>query len=140
MNSLGGQQRKRVRTLIVDDAEVMRRAMESLLGFCETAELVAMASSGTEALQYCELLHPDLALADYDLPDMTGLELAQALKTLSPATEVVITSVDDLRHLGLVPILIGQYTFIPKVRLPRDLPDELDRLLRKIEKEESVKL
>jgi CheY-like chemotaxis protein len=51
---------------------------------------VSLASSGTEALQYVEDNEPDAVVADWNLPDMSGLELARRIKSMRFATKVVL--------------------------------------------------
>ena len=67
--------------LIVDDdfmvAEIHRRFVEQVDGY----RAVAVARTGTEALTAVQDLEPDLVLLDVYLPDMTGLEVLQQLRS-----------------------------------------------------------
>lgn len=71
-----------VRILVVDDdmdaAELLRLALEDR-GF-ETL----VASDGTTALVTAKAYQPAIAILDIGLPDMTGLELARAIRDLLP--------------------------------------------------------
>jgi len=52
--------------------------------------VVGRASDGREALTQVRSLKPDVLLTDVEMPEMSGLELAQAVRTELPATRVVI--------------------------------------------------
>src|SRR5206468_12745524 len=52
--------------------------------------VVAQACNGREALRLARELHPDVVVTDIEMPEMTGLELATALKQESSAAKVVI--------------------------------------------------
>lgn len=53
-------------------------------------EVVGRAPNGREALALVRSLRPDVLLTDVEMPEMSGLELAQAVRTEAPATRVVI--------------------------------------------------
>ncbi|MBI3517597.1 MAG: response regulator, partial [Proteobacteria bacterium] len=99
-------QRGRGRVLVVDDQDDVRDvavAYLETLGY-DTAE----AASGRAALALVEGgLAVDLALIDYAMPGMTGLELMRALETVRPGLAVVIATgyadftPDDARLAGL---------------------------------------
>lgn len=57
--------------------------------YCLECE-VAVARGGVEALERFQEHPADLVLTEYQLPDMTGVELAQAVHRLSPGTRIVL--------------------------------------------------
>jgi response regulator of citrate/malate metabolism len=67
--------------LVVDDdfmvAEIHRKFVDRVDGF----RAVGVARTGAEALEQAGALHPDLILLDVYLPDMTGLEVLQRLRS-----------------------------------------------------------
>lgn len=69
-----------MRTLVVDDdfrvADLHRRYVERVDGF----EACGTALTGRQALEQVEALHPDLVLLDVYLPDLSGLEVARAIR------------------------------------------------------------
>jgi two-component system, NarL family, response regulator DevR len=85
--------------LIVDDHEVTRIGLRTLLGSCPQFEVAGEASSVAEALAAVGRLKPDLVLLDMRLPDGSGLEVCHQLKRMSFDVKVlVLTSyaTDDL--------------------------------------------
>jgi len=83
--------------LVVDDdfmvAEIHRRFVEQVAGF----RVVAVARSGTDALTAARELRPDLILLDVYLPDMTGLNVLQQLRSEGDRVGVImITAAREL--------------------------------------------
>jgi DNA-binding NarL/FixJ family response regulator len=76
--------------LIVDDSEVMRRVLENLLGQNKEWTVSAEAMNGHQAVQKAKELHPDLAVLDFAMPAMDGLELAAKLKRINPRMSIVM--------------------------------------------------
>jgi CheY-like chemotaxis protein len=64
--------------MLVDDNEVFLRAARHLLER-EGMEVVALASTGAEALRRCGEFRPDVALVDIDLGDESGFDVARLL-------------------------------------------------------------
>ena len=84
-----------VGVLVIDDHPSFRAAARALLdatpGFAEIAE----AGTGGEGLTLAAEKHPDIALIDLDLPDMSGFETCDRMRELSPETFVVFTSANE---------------------------------------------
>src|SRR3954453_11850686 len=78
------------RVVIVDDHELARAGLRSLLGTERDIEVVGEAGTGREALALTRRLHPNLVLLDVRLPDMDGLAVARAIKLESPRTSVIV--------------------------------------------------
>ncbi len=91
------------RILVVDDEEIARTNMEYILR--KDGYQVASAASGVEALEKFQTQNFDLVLTDLKMEKMDGLQLLQAVKQVSPTTELVMitgyatvsTAVDALR-------------------------------------------
>jgi len=78
-----------VRIVIADDHPVVREGVRVLLersGFVVHGE----ASDGAAAVELAAKHHPDVALLDYGMPNMNGLEAALAIATVSPGTRSVL--------------------------------------------------
>jgi CheY-like chemotaxis protein len=106
----------RPRVLIVDDNSGFRTAARQLLargGFTVVAE----AGDGAEALRAAHAHTPDLAIVDVQLPDLDGFEVAERLRTLDPAPEVILTSSLDGTDFGALVASSSALGFIPKAEL-----------------------
>lgn len=89
-----------VRVLVVDDHDLFRAGMASLLDSQPGIEVVAQASGGRRGVQLASELRPDVVLMDLRMPDMEGVEATRAILERRPATRVlaltVLTSDDDV--------------------------------------------
>ncbi|HEX8056092.1 MAG TPA: response regulator transcription factor [Novosphingobium sp.] len=92
------------RILIADDHQAMRQGVRSLLESHSAWQVVAEASDGREALRLARETKPDIAILDYSLPQMNGLELTRAIKHELPRTEILIYTMHD-RESILVDVL-----------------------------------
>jgi len=80
--------------LIIDDEESIRDSLSMAMG---RHYEVASCSGGREALEMLPALAPDLVLLDIGLPDMSGLEVLDHVRRLSPhAAVIMITAFEDL--------------------------------------------
>lgn len=82
------------RLLIVDDHEVVRTGLVSLLEGTDL-EVVGMAASGDEALQLARDLHPDVVLLDIRMAEMDGLSTLEELRQALPNCRVIMLSTYD---------------------------------------------
>jgi two-component system response regulator DesR len=81
---------KRIRVLLAEDQTMLRGALASLLELESDIQVVAQASNGREA-QRLEREHaPDVIVTDIEMPEMTGLELASALKEQGSKARIII--------------------------------------------------
>ena len=80
---------QRIRIVIVEDNAVFREALELLLGLRSDLIVVASVSDGEEAVSVCRLHNPNVALMDYRLPGLDGIEATRALRAACPTVAVV---------------------------------------------------
>lgn len=81
-----------IRVLIAEDQALLLGALAALLRLEEDMEVVGQARNGQDALALCGTLKPDVVLTDIEMPLMTGLELAAALREQGSAVKVVIVT------------------------------------------------
>jgi len=86
----------RIRVLTVDDHEIFRGGIRFLLLAFDDIELVGEARSGSEAIQLCQQLWPDVVLMDIMMPEMDGIEATKAIRQRFPRVQVLaLTSYHD---------------------------------------------
>lgn len=78
--------------LLVEDHEGFAKALLNMLGQNPNLQVVAVAESAEAALQYLRQASVDLVLVDYSLPDMSGVNLLEALLTEYPALPCAMLS------------------------------------------------
>jgi two-component system response regulator DesR len=75
--------------LIIEDNKVFREALELLLGLRSDLIVVASVADGEDVVPACREHHPHVALMDYRLPGLDGIEATRALKAACPEVAVV---------------------------------------------------
>jgi two-component system response regulator DesR len=80
-----------IRIVIAEDQELLLGAMGSLLNLEEDMEVVGQASNGEEALALVHRLQPDVCIMDIEMPEMSGLEAAEALRTFGCKVMILTT-------------------------------------------------
>jgi DNA-binding NarL/FixJ family response regulator len=80
----------RQRILIVDDHEVVRLGLRSLLDRHPDFEVVAEASNGREAIEKVDTYQPTVVVLDIRLPGMSGVEVCQQITEAHPEIKVIM--------------------------------------------------
>jgi DNA-binding NarL/FixJ family response regulator len=78
-----------IRVLLVEDNDVFRQALELLLELQEGIEVVGAVAAGSLAVGACRELRPDVAVMDFRLPGMDGVETTIELSRECPSVAVV---------------------------------------------------
>ena len=83
-----------IKLIVVDDQEVVRKGLASLLAG-EDIEIVAEAATGKEAISKTKKHKPDVLLMDVAMQEMDGLDAFERIRKGSPTTKVVMMSLHD---------------------------------------------
>jgi len=83
------------RILIADDHEVVRSGLRKILEAQPGWEVVAEAADGKEAVAKAIETVPDIAIVDYSLPILNGLEVTRQIRQRQPRTEVLIFTMHE---------------------------------------------
>jgi two-component system, NarL family, invasion response regulator UvrY len=81
-----------MRVLIADDHPVVRHGLKQILASESKLSVVGEAKNGNEALEMARQLDWDVAVVDYSMPGMSGLELLKEFKREHPNRPVLILS------------------------------------------------
>ena len=79
-----------IRVLLVEDQTMLRGALAALLNLEPDITVIAQATNGHEALKLARLHAPDVVITDIEMPERTGLELADDLKQIGSGPHVII--------------------------------------------------
>jgi DNA-binding NarL/FixJ family response regulator len=108
-----------IRVLIVDDHPTFRSFARSLLE-SEGFDVVGESEDGASAIAAAAELRPDVVLLDVQLPDLTGFEVTERLRTAGVPVSVVLVSSRDASDYGDSVRSSGADGFIPKAELSGD--------------------
>ncbi len=84
-----------LRVLLVDDHEIVRQGLVSLLQEMPDVVVVGQAADGRDAINRTIELRPDVVIMDVSMPLMSGDEAARQIKTHLPETRVIALSMYD---------------------------------------------
>jgi DNA-binding NarL/FixJ family response regulator len=102
------------RILIADDHETVRSGLRALMEGRTGWEVVAEAHDGNEAVAGAIEKRPDVAIVDYSMPLMTGVEVTRRIKQHQPAAEILIFTMHDSDTLALQAFEAGARAFLLK--------------------------
>lgn len=103
-----------IRVLLVDDQNLVRQGIRSLLELSENIRVVAEASDGQQAVERIPEVDPDVVLMDMRMPVMSGLEALQTLSARSQLPPTIILTTFDDDQLVLAGIRAGARGFLLK--------------------------
>jgi DNA-binding NarL/FixJ family response regulator len=107
--------------VLVDDHEVARRALRSVLRANPDIEVVGEATEGKEALRIVGELRPDIVLLDIGLPDISGIEVAPGIRTASPDSRIIFVSQHISIPMAKDALRGGAYGYVVKSDAGLDL-------------------
>jgi two-component system, NarL family, response regulator DevR len=119
-----------LRLLVVDDHEVVRQGLVSLLERREHFQVVAEAGTAAEAVEMARKFEPDLVVMDVRLPDGSGIEACREIRAEFPSTRVVILTSYPDEEAVLSAIIAGASGYLLKQIRGRDLVSALESVGR----------
>lgn len=81
-----------IRVVIADDHRMFRQGLKAVLEGDDDIRVVGEAENGSQAVELCGELHPDIVVLDVTMPEMSGIIATRLLKGLGDSTKVVILS------------------------------------------------
>ena len=85
----------RLRVVVADDERPARSFLVALLRACDDVAVVGEAESGKEAVAMIERTHPDLALLDWQMPELDGIGVVRMLKRQDMPLIAFVTAYDE---------------------------------------------
>lgn len=114
--------------MLVDDHEVVRAGLRSLLDAHDDLQVVAEAETAAEAVLRARSYHPDVVVLDVRLPDRSGVEVCRDILSEHPRMAVLmLTSFSDDRAL-FDSIMAGAAGYVLKQIRGTDLVDGIRRV------------
>jgi DNA-binding NarL/FixJ family response regulator len=110
-----------IRVLLVDDHNLFRAGIRSLLLTVEGVEVVAEAGDGREGIRLIETHHPDVVLMDIMMPGLNGLDAVARVTRICPATRVIMLSMNAGEDSVLQTLRAGAAGYLVKTADPAEL-------------------
>jgi DNA-binding NarL/FixJ family response regulator len=90
-----GEAQEELRVLLVDDHDLFRTGLRSLLEEQGGLTVLGEATNGSEAVRMTRELAPDVVVMDLNMPAMSGVEATRHITALSPLTRVIVLTISD---------------------------------------------
>jgi DNA-binding NarL/FixJ family response regulator len=120
----------KLRVVLVDDHELMRQGLRSILEREEEVEVVGEAASGREALELARTLAPDVVIMDVAMQDLNGIETTRQIRAECPRVKVLaLSSHSDARYVTAM-LDAGASGYVLKANAYDDLRRALDAARR----------
>ena len=121
----------KLRVLVVDDHDVVRRGVCVLLSQEPALDVIYQTGSGEDAVRKAAELHPDLVVLDIGLPGISGSEAACQILQTSPTSKIIFLSQHDSMEKAREAWRVGGRGYVSKV----DAPSELLTAIRSLDEE-----
>jgi DNA-binding NarL/FixJ family response regulator len=118
------------RILVVDDHQLFRRFVVSMLEDQPELQIIGEAQDGLEAVQKAGQLKPELILLDIGLPKLNGLDAARQICKLLPGSKILFVSQESSADIMQEALCTGAMGYVVKVDAGTELLDAIAALLR----------
>jgi len=118
----------KLRILVADDHEIVRRGLIFLIQSQPTWEVCAEADNGRQAVELAKQLKPGIVVLDIGMPTLNGLEATRQILHDNPQTRVLILTITDTDQAVRAVLDAGARGFLLKSDAARDLVSAIDAL------------
>jgi DNA-binding NarL/FixJ family response regulator len=121
-----------VRVLIVDDQQLMREGIASLLKLQDSIEIVGTAANGQEALEHALIQQPDVILMDVRMPVLDGVAATERIHRQLPDCKILMLTTFNDEAYVLEALQVGASGYLLKDLPARDLAQAVQAVHRGI--------
>ena len=121
---------ERARILIVDDHEIFRKGLRTLLESRPHLEICGEAINGLEAVEKTRDLRPDVVLMDISMPEIDGLQATRLIRSQAVRVQVLILSQHDSPHMLAAALKAGANAYVTKSQVSQCLLTALESVLQ----------
>ncbi len=119
---------KKLRILVADDHEIVRRGLVALIKGNPEWEVCAECDDGRQAVDKAQQLKPDIVVLDIGMPVLNGLEATRQILRNNPNIKVLVLTITDADQVVQAVLDAGARGFILKSDAVRDLMMAVDAL------------
>lgn len=122
--------KKKARLLIIDDHEILREGVRSLLAKVRPEwQICGEGINGEEAISLTQSLNPDLILLDISMPGVSGLEACERMRQMGMENPVLIFTTHESESLDAEVRRAGAEGYVLKSQAARNLVIAIDSIL-----------
>ncbi len=113
---------KKLRILVADDHELVRRGALGVLHSRRGWRVVGEATNGREAVEKTIKLKPDVAIMDISMPELDGVEVVRQIREAVPSTKVLVLTMHESDQMVQRALDAGAHGYMLKSDLTDCLP------------------
>jgi DNA-binding NarL/FixJ family response regulator len=121
----------KLRVLIADDHDLIRRGVRDLLATRAGWQVVGEACNGADAVQKTVNLRPDVAILDFSMPELNGPGATAQIAAQVPETGVVVLTMHDSEQVMREVLQAGARGLVLKSDADRDLLEAIEAVAKK---------
>jgi DNA-binding NarL/FixJ family response regulator len=121
----------KTRILLVDDHELVRRGIRSLLEAEDDFEVCAEAADGRQAIELVRELTPDVVVMDIGMPGLNGIDATRRIRKTDRRTEVLALSLHESEHFAREVLAAGARGYVFKSDAAHEVVQAVRSILRK---------
>jgi DNA-binding NarL/FixJ family response regulator len=118
----------KLRILVADDHEIVRRGLVSLIKTQPAWDVCAEADNGRQAVELAKQLNPNIVILDIGMPTLNGLEATRQILRDNPQTRILILTITDTDQAVREVLDAGARGFLLKSDAARDLLTAIEAL------------
>ena len=119
---------QKLRILLADDHDVVRRGLRSLVEAQAGWEVCGEAATGREAVEKAGRLRPNVVIMDITMPELNGLEATRRIRKAVPETQVLVLTVHESEELLAEALRAGAHGCMLKSDAGRELVSAIEAL------------
>ena len=116
---------EKIKIILVDDHQIVRDGIKSLLTDVEDIDVISEAASYNELREKLKLQNPDIIVMDISLPEMSGIEITKLLSETYPNLKVLILSMYTGEDFIFNAIKSGAKGYLPKNTTRKEIIDAI---------------
>lgn len=115
-----------MKVLIADDSDLIRERLQQMLSQFAQVEIVGAFDNGIQTLEALLCLKPDLAIVDYKMPGLSGLEVLKGIRKEDTSIKIIILTFYSSNYYRLLAMQYGADYFFSKA-------DEFEKIAHLLE-------
>ena len=119
-----------IQVLLVDDQQIVRQGLATILKYAPGIEVVGEAGDGEEAIQLAQELAPDVVLMDLKMPRLGGIPATRKIRAAQPDTHVIILTTYDADDMVFEGIKAGAQGYLLKDASSETLVEAIRGVMR----------
>ena len=119
-----------IQVLLVDDQQIVRQGLATILKYAPGIEVVGEAGDGEEAIRLAQVLAPDVVLMDLKMPRLGGIPATRKIRAAQPDSHVIILTTYDADDMVFEGIKAGAQGYLLKDASSETLVEAIRGVMR----------